>query len=62
MTTATYCSQTEVVPLQESSLVDYTHCTCDVLVWVVFVAVIHEDQRTPVVPVADAPVTAEFKG
>lgn len=36
--------------------------TCDVFIWVVFVAVIDQDQRAPVVPVADAPVTRRFGG
>lgn len=36
--------------------------TRDVFIWVVFVAVIDQDQRAPVVPVADAPVTRWFGG
>lgn len=38
------------------------HRTCDVLIWVIFVAVIHQDQCAPVIPVADAPVTGKVKG
>lgn len=39
-----------------------TTITCDVFIWVVFEAVIDQDQRAPVVPVADAPGTRRIRG